>query len=138
MEAGHELKMVWPANTKRNVLCKSVIDQLKETGKLSLSTKIEPALAKTTFTNNPDTEPESSTSTRQGRGARNIDNPENKPARCSHEFGKTTVSENDVTGSNILPSMPMIKKKKRHQWNTPRRSPKDRPNMRKKRHIEKQ
>ena len=66
---GQELKLMWPANTKRKVLCNLIMDCLKETGKLNGSTRRDHPLAKATLTKNTDVERNSSPLVKEGRWA---------------------------------------------------------------------
>ena len=61
---GHELKLVWPVNTKREVLCKLIIAQLSNTEKLNSNMQIVPTLAKKTLMRNTDTRIKTSTNSR--------------------------------------------------------------------------
>ena len=135
---GHELKLVWPVNTKREVLCKLIIAQLSNTEKLDSNMQIVPTLAKKTLMRNTDTRIKTSTNSSHGTVVSNKDNAKNKFHKGSLRSGTAIVSEDDLSGSNLVPPILKKKKKRRHHWNTPRRSPKVRPNMRKKSHEGKQ
>ena len=74
---GQELKLVWPANTKRKVLCNLIMDCLKEMGKLNGSRRTDHPLAKVTLTKIPDMERKSSP-LRHGRAVSNIDGVQHK------------------------------------------------------------